>query len=177
MHISVIVGSLRADSINRKIFNQYQALAKGIFEFSEVKTSDFPLFNSDLAKECLATITPHADTIRQSDGLLFFCPEYNYSLPGHVKNAIDWLSIVDEQPFNNKKAAIIGASPGNVGTARMQYDLRKIGVYLNLHFLNKPEMMIGQSFSKFNDDGVLTDDKTLSFLDEHVKNFKAFLAT
>ena len=74
----------------------------------------------------------------ESSRMLFFTPEYNYSIPGHLKSVIDGLSRVSPNPFNNKKAAIFGGSPGGMGTGRMQYDLRKGSVFLNLHFLNKP---------------------------------------
>ena len=102
--------------------------------------------------------------------MIFFTPEYNYSIPGVLKNAIDWLSRNDLKPFNNKLAAVLGGSPGNIGTARMQYHLRQVGVFLNLNFLNKPEVMIGKVFSKVTD-GEITDKDTIDLLNRHIQQF------
>ena len=111
-----------------------------------------------------AVITEHAAHLAESDAILFITPEYNYSVPGHLKNAIDWLSRDERQPFSGKKAAIIGGSPGNIGSARMQYDLRKIGVFLDLQFLNKPEVMISSMYNKFDDQLNLIDEGTLKLI-------------
>lgn len=173
MKISVMIGSLRKDSYHRKLFETYQMLAGEAFEFYEIPTSDFPLYNSDLTAP--AIIAEHGTHLENSDAILFFSPEYNYSIPGHLKNAIDWLSRIESQPFNNKKAAIIGGSPGAIGSARMQYELRKVGVFLNLHFLNKPEIMLSSMFDKFDANGKLTDEATLAFLKKHQKALIEFI--
>jgi chromate reductase len=96
--------------------------------------------------------------------LLFATPEYNYSIPGVLKNAIDWVSRPPDQPFAGKAAAIIGASPGPTGTARAQYHLRQVGVFLDLHFLNKPEVMISSAADRFDADGRLKDEKTAEII-------------
>lgn len=173
--MTVFVGSLRKDSYNRKVFNLYQSLAKDKIRFKEINTADFPHYNSDLEANKPAIIKEYGDQIRNSDAILFFSPEYNYSLPGHLKNAIDWLSRLENQPFNGKKAAVIGASPGNIGTARMQYELRKIGVFLNLAFLNKPEVMIGQVYGKFDEQNQLLDAKLEEFLGLHIEAMIEFV--
>jgi chromate reductase len=130
---------------------------------------NIPHFNEDIDKTPKA-VQALAEKINQADGLIFFSPEYNYSLPGVLKNAIDWLSKHELKPFNNKKVAIIGASPGKFGTVRMQHHLRQIGVALNLNMLNKPEVMINDAASKI-EDGKVTDQDTLDFLDKHSKIF------
>lgn len=173
--ISVFVGSLRKDSYHKKLFELYQVLSEGVFTFYDVPTVDFPLYNTDLEASKPEIIQTHADNIRTSDGILFFSPEYNYSIPGHLKNAIDWLSRITNQPFDGKKAAIIGGSPGVVGTARMQYDLRKVGVFLNIVFMNRPEVMISSMYDKFDEQQHLKDEQTKAFLQTHVQSFFEFI--
>ena len=164
-----IIGSLREESVNRQIFNNYKRLAQDSFMLEEGKISEIPLFNQDIEKEP-ESVSALAKLISKSDGVIFFSPEYNYSIPGVLKNAIDWLSRNDLKPFNNKLAAVVGGSPGNIGTARMQYHLRQVGVFLNLNFLNKPEVMIGKVFSKVTD-GEITDQDTIDLLNRHIQQF------
>ena len=96
--------------------------------------------------------------IAAADALLFVTPEYNYSMPGVLKNAIDWASRPPDQPFAGKPVAIMGAGAGMAGTARAQYDLRRSCVFLDMHPLNKPEVLIFQAQNKFDAAGRLTDD-------------------
>lgn len=175
MNISVMLGSLRKDSYNRKLFELYRELSEGIFVFNEIPTADFPLYNADLEPVKPDIIEAHATTIRRSDGIIFISPEYNYSIPGNLKNAIDCLSRVNQQPFDGKKAAIIGGSPGAIGTARMQYELRKVGVFLNINFLNKPEVMVSNLYDKFDQNGNLIDEKTVDFFKTHIRAFAGYL--
>lgn len=171
--IAVFIGSLRRESVNRATFNTYQTLAKEVFQCHEIDIASLPLYNPDLTTRPEG-LDASAEVISQADGILFFSPEYNYSVPGALKNAIDWLSRCDPNPFNNKPTAIIGASPGQVGTARMQYHLRQIAVFQNMHILNKPEVMIGSAMQKFTN-GALTDESTIEFLAKHVTAFEAFM--
>lgn len=135
----------------------------------EGRIEEIPVYNQDLG-EAPASVMELAKRIKESDGVTFFSPEYNYSIPGVLKNAIDWLSRSDLKPFDTKPAAVIGASPGNVGTARMQYHLRQVGVFLKLSFLNKPEVMIGKASEKLKD-GQIIDDATIEILKKHDKAF------
>lgn len=165
MKIVAIVGSLRQDSINKKAARAFQEQlpAGAEMEFGEI--GDIPLYNQDVQQSGFpATVTRLADQIRNADAVLFSTPEYNYSIPGVLKNAIDWVSRIPEQPFAGKPAAIIGASPGMIGTARAQYHLRQIGVFLDIDFINKPEAMIGDAYKKFDAAGRLTDDGTRAHL-------------
>jgi chromate reductase, NAD(P)H dehydrogenase (quinone) len=102
--------------------------------------------------------------IKAADALLIATPEYNYSVPGVLKNAIDWASRPPEQPFDGKPIAIMGASPGALGTARAQYHLRQMFVFLNGMVLNRPEVMIAQAGTRFDAEGRLTDEKTREFV-------------
>ena len=167
-----IVGSLRKDSIHRQVFNHYREIASETFAVEEGVIAGIPLFDGEDMDNPVALKL--ADQIRAADGVIFFAPEYNYSVSGALKNAIDWMSRMDPQPFAGKPASIIGASPGNVGTARMQYHLRQIGVFLDLRFLNKPEVMIGGAFDKIKD-GRIVDDSTVKFLGSHAERFAAFV--
>ena len=96
--------------------------------------------------------------------MLIVTPEYNYSVPGVLKNAIDWASRPPSQPFEKKPVAIMGAAPGVIGTARAQYHLRQSFVFLDACVLNKPEVMIGSAATRFDADSNLTDEKTRGFI-------------
>ena len=110
--------------------------------------------------------------IKAADGLLIATPEYNYSIPGVLKNTIDWASRPPEQPFDGKPIGIIGASGGMLGTARAQYHLRQCFVFLNGYVMNRPEVMIGSAQGKFGPDGSLTDVATRDFLTAHLAAFR-----
>ncbi|MDX1485469.1 MAG: NADPH-dependent FMN reductase [Alphaproteobacteria bacterium] len=162
VHILAIAGSLRAQSLNKAALRAAIAGAPTGVSISEAEIGDLPLYNQDIqAAGFPEAVIRLGRQIVAADAILFVTPEYNYSVPGVLKNAIDWISRLPDQPFAGKPAAIIGVSPGNLGTARAQYHLRQIGVFLDLHFLNKPEVMIGQATAKFDDDGRLTDEDTL----------------
>jgi chromate reductase len=161
LNILAIAGSLRSGSVNRGALLAAIAGAPAGVTVHEAAIGDIPLYNEDTqAAGFPDAVTRLGQQIAQADAVLFVTPEYNYSIPGVLKNAIDWVSRLPGQPFAGKPAGIIGVSPGNTGTARAQYHLSQIGVFLDLHFLNKPEVMIGQSMTKFDADGRLTDEDT-----------------
>ena len=169
-----IIGSLRKESIHRTLFEEYKNLSKDRFELVEGEIKNLPLYDQDL--ETNDSAKQLGDIVNAADGVIFFTPEYNYSVPGGLKNAIDWLSRDDRKPFDGKDATIVGASPGSIGTARMQYHLRQIGVFLNLKFMNKPEVMIGAAFQKIQE-GKIVDEGTVEFLKKHVDAFASQLDT
>jgi chromate reductase len=160
-----ISGSLRTGSYNTAALRAAAELAPdGVFVVQEA-IGDIPLYNEDFkAVGFPASVGRLQAAIAAADAVLIATPEYNYSVPGVLKNAIDWVSRTDPQPFADKPVAIIGASPGAIGTARAQYDLRKMFVYLDAHVLNKPEVMISAAHTRFEADGRLTDDATRKFL-------------
>ena len=127
--------------------------------------SQIPLYNEDVRAQ---GFPPPVETLRQqiqaADALLFACPEYNYSMSGVLKNAIDWASRPPDQPFAGKPAAIIGAAAGMAGSARAQGDLRRSMVFLDMHPLNKPEIFIGQAQTKFDDSGNCGDEMARNLL-------------
>jgi chromate reductase, NAD(P)H dehydrogenase (quinone) len=123
-----------------------------------------------------AGATALANAIRAADGVIFCTPEYNFALPGALKNAIDWVSRSPDQPFAGKPVAIQTASPGPLGGARVQYELRKILVYLDALTLNKPEIFVGSCAAKFDDKtGALTDQTTRDFVKQQLAAFASFI--
>ena len=171
MKVIGMIGSLRSDSIHRKIFHHYQELCKDSFELIEGSIRSIPLYTGDEDKN--ESVEELSKLILESDGVIFFTPEYNYSVPGGLKNAIDWLSRCKPQPFAGKPVSVVGASPGSFGTARMQFHLRQIGIYLDMRFLNKPEVLIGKVFDKVQD-GKIQDAMTIDFLQKHSAAFAEF---
>lgn len=167
-----IAGSLRKKSFNKSLLKEAtKLLPKGaemeVFEL----TADIPGFNQDEEKNPPQIIAELKEKIKQSDAILFACPEYNYSVPGVLKNAIDWASRpYGQSAFDGKTAAIMGASIGNIATARAQYHLRQMFVFLNIHAVNQPEVMLGNASEKFDEQSNLTDEKSKELISKLLKN-------
>ena len=124
-----------------------------------------PVYNEDVrAAGIPAPVQALREEIAAADAVLIATPEYNYSVPGVLKNAIDWASRPPDQPFERKPVAIMGASPGRLGTARAQYHLRQCFVFLDSLVLNRPEVMVAGARNLFDDDGRLTDEPTREFI-------------
>ncbi|WP_160717967.1 NADPH-dependent FMN reductase [Chitinophaga solisilvae] len=158
-HFIAISGSLRKGSYNTMTLKALQSLAPSHITIEQASIADIPFYNADLHTEQLPEqVVPLVKKIKESDGVIFVSPEYNYSIPGALKNAIDVLSRHPDKPFNEKAVAILGASQGQIGTARMQYHLRQVMVFLNAFVINKPEIMIGHAQHKFDENGNLTDE-------------------
>jgi chromate reductase len=165
MKIVGLSGSLRKGSYNSAALRAAQALAPEgtVIEIAEI--GDLPLYNDDVrAAGYPAPVERLRRHIAEADAVLFVTPEYNYSVSGVLKNAIDWASRPPHQPFDGKPVAIMGASGGLFGTARAQYHLRQMLIFLNAFPVNKPEVMIGQAQTKFDDAGNLTDEATREFV-------------
>jgi chromate reductase len=160
-----ICGSLRRDSYNAKALRAAAKLAPAGMEMELADISAIPIFNDDLRSEGEPRAVVHLkDQVRTADAVLIATPEYNFSIPGVLKNTLDWLSRPPAPPFEQKPVAIMGASLGPLGTARVQYHLRQVLVYMNTFTVNKPEVFIGQAASKFGSAGDLTDDATGKFI-------------
>ena len=138
---------------------------------------DFPLYNADVqAQGFPQAVEAMAAAIRAADGLIVVTPEYNYSVPGVLKNAIDWLSRMSPQPFAAKPVLIQSASPGALGGARAQYHLRQIFVFLDGRVMNTPEVMISGAYNKSdNATGDLTDDASKDFLRKQLQAFADYV--
>jgi chromate reductase, NAD(P)H dehydrogenase (quinone) len=158
-------GSLRQASYNTAALMAAQSMAPEGIVITLADLSSIPIYNDDdRARAFPASITALVARIRAADAVMIATPEYNYSVPGMLKNVIDWVSKVPDQPFKGKPIAILGASVGSFGTARAQYDLRKMFVFLDAHLLNQPEVLIASAQSRFNADGRLTDEPTRKLL-------------
>src|SRR5215216_3444472 len=162
-----IAGSLRRQSYNRAALRTATRLATiDIFEIDGI-----PLYSEDDEQDPPTKVTELKRRIRESDAVLFVTPEYNYSIPGVLKNAIDWAS----RPYGDsawwgKPAAIMGASVGAFGTARAQYHLRQVMVFLNMFPINQPEVMIGNASERFDAEGNLTHNATREFIRQLLQN-------
>jgi chromate reductase len=178
-NIVSICGSLRKGSYNRMLMQALPALAPlGMTLVEAPAFAGFPLYNADVEKSSgfPAAVTALADSIRAADGVIFCTPEYNFSLPGGLKNAIDWVSRLPNQPFAGKPIAIQSASPGPLGGARVQYDLRRAMVFLDALTLNKPEIFVGNCASRFDEKtGALTDATTRDFIKQQLAAFATFI--
>jgi chromate reductase len=151
-------GSLRKASFNRLALHAFiERLPQGV-SVETIEIGDWPLYNADVqAQGFPAPVQAAQQKMLAADGIVFASPEYNYSISGVLKNAIDWLSRMTPQPFAGKPMAQFGASGGPLGTARAQYHLRQMMVFLDGHMINKPEVMIGAAQTKFAD-GKFTDE-------------------
>ncbi len=151
-------GSLRAGSYNRALL---EAAGKLLPEGVELETFDIegiPPYNDDLLKDAPARVRLFKERIKAADAVLIVTPEYNYSVPGVLKNAIDWVSRpYAENAFAGKPVAVMSASTGMIGGARAQYHLRQSFVFLNMHPINKPEVIVTFADKKFDKNGLLTD--------------------
>jgi chromate reductase, NAD(P)H dehydrogenase (quinone) len=175
LRITGLIGSLRKDSFHKKIFETYQELCKDQFELVEGPISEIPLYNQDVqAKGFPSAVQELGQLIQSSAGILFFSPEYNYSIPGVLKNAIDWISRLENNPMGGKASSIISGSPGRLGGSRMQYHLRQVGIFMDLHFLNRPEIMLSEMNGLFNEHGQLSDQATIERLKKHAEIFFEF---
>ncbi|HEY7298281.1 MAG TPA: NADPH-dependent FMN reductase [Xanthobacteraceae bacterium] len=174
-----ICGSLRKGSYNAMVQRALPGLAPGGMAINPAPSfAAFPIYNADIQNSTgfPREVNDLADAIRAADGVIIVTPEYNFSIPGGLKNAIDWVSRLPNQPFAGKPIALQSASPGPVGGARMQYDLRRSMVFLDAFTLNKPEIFIGNCVSKFDENtGELKDETTRKFIIQQLAAFAGFI--
>jgi chromate reductase len=178
LHFVTLLGSLRKASVNGGVARALPALApEGVAISALGSVGDFPLYNADVQAEGIpAAVEAMGAAIRAADGVVIVSPEYNYSVPGVLKNAIDWLSRLPSQPFKGKPLLIQSASPGALGGARMQYHLRQTFVFLDGRVMNTPEAMIGGAYGKSdNPTGDLTDAGSKDFLAKQLDAFATFV--
>lgn len=163
--VLAISGSLRNNSTNTMALIAAKRLAPIGMHIDLADISGIPMYNGDIhALGEPGKVTTLKRQIHDAHAILIASPEYNFSIPGVLKNMLDWVSRPPDQPFNEKPVAIMGVSPGPVGTARMQYHLRQVLVFMNAFTLNKPEVMINHSGQKFDSKGELTDEQTAQFI-------------
>jgi len=156
-----IVGSLRKDSFNHFALKAAQELVPDGAVLTLIELNGIPVYDQDNELAPPTAVIEFRQRILAADAILFATPEYNYSLPGGLKNAIDWASRpYGQSVWLGKPAAVMGASVGGLGTARAQYHLRQILVALNMPVVNQPEVMIGNAAQRFDLNGKLTDMPT-----------------
>ena len=166
-----IAGSLRDASYNRGTLRAAANLVPEGASIEVFELNGIPAFSQDEEQNPPAKVAELKRKIREADAILFVTPEYNYSVPGVLKNAIDWASRpYGDNAWNGKPAAIMGASVGAIATARAQYHLRQIMVFLNMFPVNRPEVMIGNAAERFDAQGNLTDEKTKELIGNLLRN-------
>ncbi len=169
MRILGICGSLRRKSYNLAALKTAGELMPAAMKLEIAAIGELPIYDFDLQEKGFpAAATKLRDQIVSADALLFASPEYNWTVGAPLKNAIDWMSRFQPQPFMNKPAAVFSASGGPMGGVRGQYDLRRILSGLGVHWLARPEIFIGMAASKFSPEGRLTDETARKLMTEQM---------
>jgi chromate reductase, NAD(P)H dehydrogenase (quinone) len=173
--VGYLVGSLAADSINRKLAGALVKLAPAEFHMTEIPIRDLPLYNYDYDSDYPPEGRALKDALASVDAVLFVSPEYNRSIPGPLKNAIDWASRPwGTNSFARKPTAVIGTSPGAIGTAVMQQDLKAVLSFCDSPQMNAPEAYIQFTPGLVNDNGEITNEGTAEFLRSWMEEFHEF---
>lgn len=175
-NVALLIGSLRKDSINRKVANALVELAPAALKIAEVEIGNLPLFNQDREQTPYPEWTAFRDRIRPVDALLFVTPEYNRSVPGGLKNALD----VGSRPYgqsvwNGKPGAVVTAVGGAIGGFGANHHLRQSMVFLNVPMMQQPEAYVGGADKMFDAQGKLTVDSTRQFLTKFMASFAEWI--
>ncbi len=174
--VAVLVGSLRRESINRKFAESLAKLAAGKLEFRFVEIGDLPHYNDDLWQDPPKSVLRLKQDIESADAVLFVTPEYNRSFSGVLKNAIDWGTRPwGKNSWKGKPSAIVGASPGAIGTAVAQNALRPVVDVVDTVIMSQPEVYFAYKAEAFAEDGSLKDEKTKEFLAGWVNKFASWI--
>jgi chromate reductase len=170
-----VCGSLRQKSFNMAALRAAGELMPAALKLEITTIADLPMYNADVQEKGFpGPVTRFRDQILSADALLFASPENNWTVSACLKNAIDWMSRFQPQPFQNKPAAVFSATGGPVGGARVQYDLRRILSGLGVVWLARPEVFIGNAAGKFSE-GKLTDETTKKFLTDQMVAFEDWI--
>lgn len=175
-NVAIFVGSLRKDSLNRKMANALIALAQPTLKLEIVEIGNLPLFNQDDEAQPTAAVSGFKQQVQAADALLFITPEYNRSVPGVLKNAID----VGSRPYgqsawDGKPGAIISVSPGAIGGFGANHHLRQSLVFLNVPAMTQPEAYIGNASKLFDDNGAISNNDTRDFMQKFLLAFEAWI--
>ena len=174
--VGYLIGSLATGSINRKLASALIRLAPETLEFSEIPFRDLPLYSYDYDEDYPQVARDFKAAIKASDAILFVTPEYNRSIPGGLKNAIDWASRpYGSNAFTRKPSAVIGTSPGAIGTAVAQQSLRSVLSFCNAPQMNAPEAYIQFTPGLVTDEGEVTVGSTEEFLRNYMAEFHIFI--
>ncbi len=178
LKVLTICGSLRKGSYNAALARMAPKLAPAGLSFHDAPSfADMPIYNFDLQSAGWpAPVTAWAEAIRAADGILIVSPEYNWSIPGGLKNAVDWVSRMKEQPFAGKPVAVQSASGGLLGGARMQYHLRQSLTSLDVHWFGRPEVIVAFAAQKFDAATLeLKDQTTIDMIKAQLAGFEKFI--
>ena len=171
--VGYFIGSLSSTSVNRELARALISLAPEDLEFSEIHIRNLPLYSPDFDANYPPEATALKDAIHQAQAVLFVTPEYNRSIPGALKNAIDWASRPwGQNAFDHIPAAVIGASIGQIGTALAQQSLRAVLSFCNARQMTAPEAYIQYTRDLFPGDGKVTDETTRAFLTNYMAEFR-----
>ena len=171
--VGYLIGSLAKESINRKLAKALVRLAPPELEMSEISFKELPLYSYDYDADFPPAGKAFKAAIAAVDAVLFVTPEYNRSIPGGLKNAIDWASRpYGTNSFTRKPSAVIGTSPGAIGTAVAQQSLRAVLAFCNARQMTSPEAYIAYSPERFRDDGEVVDETTAGFLKDYMEEFR-----
>jgi len=174
--VGYLVGSLSSTSINRLLSNALIKVAPQGLELREIPIRDLPLYSQDYDDDFPPVARAFKQAIAEMDAILFVTPEYNRSIPGGLKNAIDWATRPwGRNSFTRKPSAIIGTSPGSIGTALAQAQLRNVMCFCNSPLLNTVEAYIQFHPGLITDDGQVTNEQTEQFLRNYMKEFHTFI--
>ena len=178
LKVLVICGSLRKGSYNAALARALPELAPPGMTFTPSPAFDvMPMYNSDIQEA--SGFPPAAEdlaaAIRAAAGVVIVSPEYNWTIPGALKNAIDWVSRMKDQPFKEKPVAIQSCSQGPLGGSRMQYHMRMMFTYLNAFIFGTPEVIVASAQSKFDKDLKLVDETTRNFVKQQLAGFAKFI--
>jgi chromate reductase len=177
LKIVTICGSLRKGSYNAALLNLLPGLAPESFKFAPAPRIDgIPHYNADVQNETgvPAEVRAWADAIRSADGIIIASPEYNWTIPGTLKNAVDWVSRMPDQPFKSKPVALQSASIALLGGSRMQYHMRQCLVSIDAHVIGRPEVIITFANRKF-ENGELKDPQTLDIIRQQLAAFETYV--
>jgi chromate reductase len=168
-------GSLRKNSYNKALLRAAVELAPKGAVIETFDLEGIPLFTQDLETQPPQRVKDFKAKIRAADAILIATPEYNYSIPGVLKNAIDWASRpYSDKAFDGKPVAVMGASTGMLGTTRAQYHLRQCFVFLNMHPTNLPEVFVSLAQGKFDENGILKDEDTKKHIVKMLENLTSW---
>jgi chromate reductase len=174
--IAVVVGSIRRDSFNKQLAHALISLAPQDFSFEFLDIASLPLYSQDYDADFPEAARTLKQKISEADGLLFVTPEYNRSIPGVLKNALDWGSRPwGQSAWGNKPGALIGTSVGAIGTALAQAHLRNVLAYLDVPLMGQPEMFIKHDESRIDASGKIVNDDTRKFLQAFVDKYVAWV--
>lgn len=179
IHLIGVSGSLRKGSYNTKLLKAAQQLLPEGVTMEIVSIADLPLLNEDLEPPTMpdypAPVKNFREAMRKADGVVFASPEYNYSIPGVLKNAIDWASRGKDAPIIGKPVALIGATPGPWGTARMHMAFQPVFHTLNVKAVHKPEVYLAKAAEKFDAQDNLTDETAKKMIIGNLEELKKII--